>query len=30
MDLQEHKTIGNKKAKVAYVKRYFCLLAFHP
>ena len=28
MDLQEHKTIGNKKAKIAYVKRYFYLVGF--
>ena len=30
MDLQEHKTVGNKKAKTAYVKRYIYFVALHP
>ena len=30
MDLEEHKTVGNKKAKTVYVKRYIYFVGLHP
>ena len=30
MDLQEHKTIGNKKAKTVYVKGYIYFVGLYP